>query len=112
MIVIAAIVLPQPDSPTIPTVSPASTSKLSPSTACTTPLRNGIRVLRSTISISGATRSTLLEAHVERVLQRVADEVERHHRDHDDDQRRLHRPPIPVLEAVRPVRQHRPPGGC
>ena len=33
MIDIAAIVLPQPDSPTMPNVSPASTSKLKPSTA-------------------------------------------------------------------------------
>ena len=35
MIDIAAIVLPHPDSPTIPSVSPASTSKLRPSTAWT-----------------------------------------------------------------------------
>ncbi len=40
MIDIAAIVLPHPDSPTTPTVSPFSTSKLSPSTACTVALRS------------------------------------------------------------------------
>ena len=46
MIDIAAIVLPQPDSPTTPSVSPASTSKLRPSTAWTVPLRRRIRVSR------------------------------------------------------------------
>ena len=52
MIDIAAIVLPQPDSPTMPTVSPASTSKLSPSTACTMLWRSLIWVRRSTTSSS------------------------------------------------------------
>jgi len=55
MIDIAAIVLPHPDSPTMPTVSPASTSKDSPSTACTTELRSRIRVRRSDTSSSCAT---------------------------------------------------------
>jgi hypothetical protein len=33
----AVIVLPEPDSPTMPTISPLSTSKLIPSTALTIP---------------------------------------------------------------------------
>ncbi len=33
----AVIVLPQPDSPTMPSVSPGSTWSVTPSTACTTP---------------------------------------------------------------------------
>ena len=35
----AVIVLPQPDSPTMPSVSPSRTEKLTPSTAFTTPHR-------------------------------------------------------------------------
>ena len=59
MIDIAAIVLPHPDSPTMPTVSPASTSNDNPSTACTTELRSLIRVRRSETSSSVATESYL-----------------------------------------------------
>ncbi len=33
------VVLPQPDSPTRPSVSPSRMSKLTPSTACTVPTR-------------------------------------------------------------------------
>ena len=35
----ATVDLPQPDSPTSPSVSPAATEKLTPSTACTVPIR-------------------------------------------------------------------------
>ena len=35
----ATVDLPQPDSPTIPSVSPTPTVKLTPSTACTVPTR-------------------------------------------------------------------------
>ena len=43
----AVVDLPQPDSPTIPSVSPRRTSKLMPSTACTAPTwrwRNPARI--------------------------------------------------------------------
>ena len=53
----AVIVLPQPDSPTMPTVSPGWTWTDTPSTACTTPWRSRISVRRSLMSSSGATRS-------------------------------------------------------
>ena len=52
MIDSAVIVLPQPDSPTMPSVSPSATSSDTPSTACTTPSRNWISVRRSVISRS------------------------------------------------------------
>ncbi len=53
----AVIVLPQPDSPTMPRVSPGSSWNETPSTACTTPSRSLIWVRRSLTSSSGATRS-------------------------------------------------------
>ena len=59
MIDSAVMVLPQPDSPTIPSVSPGSTWIDTPSTACTTPSLSRISVRRSVISSSGATVSFL-----------------------------------------------------
>ena len=55
MIVSAVIVLPQPDSPTTPSVSPSSTCSVTPSTACTTPSLSWISVRRSVISSSATT---------------------------------------------------------
>ena len=49
MIDSAVIVLPQPDSPTMPSVSPSSTCSDTPSTACTTPFLSWISVRRSSI---------------------------------------------------------------
>src|ERR1700733_5726942 len=55
----------------------------------------------------------LLEPHVEGVLERVPDEVEGHHGDHDDDERRIDLPPVPILEIGGAVGEHRAPGrGC
>src|SRR6266508_2889489 len=58
------VVLPQPDSPTRPTVSPSSTSRLTPSTALTcsrappsSPVRTGKYFFRSLISSSGILRN-------------------------------------------------------
>ena len=49
----AVIVLPQPDSPTTPSVSPSSTCSVTPSTACTT-LRLSWMVVRRSSSFSSA----------------------------------------------------------
>ena len=49
MIDSAVIVLPQPDSPTMPSVSPSSTWNDTPSTACTMPFLSWISVRRSSI---------------------------------------------------------------
>src|SRR5438874_576783 len=98
--------LPQPDSPTRPSVSPASRLKVTPSTARTTPSRVKNCVLRSWTSSSGMRRdhspptmrdSLLrldLELHprVEGVPQAVTEEREREHDDRDADRRQEHRP--------------------
>src|SRR5437762_531798 len=55
----AVTALPQPDSPTMPSVSPAASSKDTPSTACTTPSRVKNCVFRSLTSRSSGTHSPL-----------------------------------------------------
>ncbi len=54
----AVIVLPQPDSPTMPRHSPASRLRLTPSKACTVALRSRISVRRSSSCSSGANLSS------------------------------------------------------
>src|SRR5688500_15690931 len=66
-------VLPQPDSPTRPSTSPGFTSKLTPSTARTTPARVKKWVFRSS-----TTRVLSLKAGIEDVAQSVADQVDAH----------------------------------
>src|ERR1041385_1722704 len=79
----AVIVLPQPDSPTTPTVSPSSTWRLTPSTARTTP-----RDVKNWVFMSSMRRivaNSALHPRIERVPEAVADEREREHRDGDRD---------------------------
>src|SRR5205814_1980389 len=105
------VVLPQPDSPTSPTVSPACIAKLTPSTAWTVECLSAISTRRSATSSTGcgvliappggtsrfpriplpwsasrtgaAHHSPPAEPDLERVAERVADEVEAHDREHD-----------------------------
>src|SRR6056297_2871292 len=56
IIAIAVWVLPEPDSPTIPSVWPGSRSKLSPLTACTTPSGVSNATVRSLTSSSAMRR--------------------------------------------------------
>src|SRR6266853_728451 len=71
--------LPDPDSPTIPSVSPRSMQKDTPSTARTTPLRVWKDVRKSSTS-SSATPSVLRCPDVERIAQAVAEEIQREQR--------------------------------
>src|SRR5918992_1831350 len=69
--------LPQPDSPTMPSISPTSTSKETPSTARTSPARVLKYVWRSrtsSSSISAPPLEILSRARVERVPKAVRDE--------------------------------------
>src|SRR5712691_6811790 len=98
---------PQPDSPTIPSVSPGSMSKVMPLTACTVPRRVQKRTCRSSTERSAAL-ATGPELRIERLAQPVTDQVEAEHRDDDRDpgndceERRN-------VEVGIHVRQHRPP---
>src|SRR5581483_9171170 len=77
----AVTVLPQPDSPTTPSVSPAAIARSTPSTARTMPSSVEKCTLRPRISSSGA--KSHHPARVERIAQPVADEVDRQHGEKD-----------------------------
>src|SRR6266571_1540172 len=117
--------LPQPDSPTSPRVSPASIRRSILPTACTTDLVSWMCVDRSVISRTGAMRgyssgqwtsagtlvvttagSAAPQPHVERVAQRVAEQVARHHDQHDARADRVDQPPVAVLQVPHPVGEH------
>src|SRR6266567_6413019 len=76
----AVTLLPQPDSPTIPTVSPACTDRLTPSTARVMPSSVTNWVRRSSTRRSASTMSHPPgEARIEPVAQPVAHQVDREH---------------------------------
>src|SRR5262245_62612434 len=76
--------LPQPDSPTIASVSPGMIAKDTPSTARTMPSRVKKCVLRSSISSSGTSPAIALhaasKARVERIAHAVTQEIDRQDR--------------------------------
>src|SRR5438093_10491479 len=78
MTVMKIWLLPEPDSPTTPTVSPSPTLKLTPFTASTIPSGVEKRTSsRSTSRMDSPVRTGLAVLGVEGVAQTVADEVER-----------------------------------
>src|SRR3954466_14667789 len=79
--------LPQPDSPTIASVSPSLTWKETPSTAQLTP--SGVRkwVCRSSTSSSATALDLLRHARIEGVAQPVAEEIYGEHRHGEEDRR-------------------------
>src|SRR5438874_9737544 len=89
--------LPEPDSPTIPSVSPGKTSYEMSSTAWTIPSSVLNSTTRSRIDRTGSgttgsgTDSTL--RRVESVAQPVADEVDAQHDQHDRQAREHRQPP-------------------
>ena len=95
----AVTLLPQPDSPTSPSVSPGLMSNVTPSTARTTPswvkkwvlqvfdLEHGLHALDLRDAVSGGQRSSHHRVRVGGVAQAVAKEVERQHGAGDDDDR-------------------------
>src|SRR6185503_2449529 len=88
---------PQPDSPTMPSVSPAATWNVTPSTARTTPSRVKNWVWRSVTRVSrptSAESSLGLHPRVQCVAQPVPHERERKHYDRDADGRQKHGPRV------------------
>src|SRR5713226_1823356 len=86
----AVIVFPEPDSPTIPTVSPRPTLKLMPSTAWTIPREVKNCVRRSSTRNRGAATALSSHSWVDRVPQSIADEAERQHGDGQRQRRHQH----------------------
>src|SRR5512139_2313976 len=78
-----ATLLPEPDSPTMPSTSPSSTLNDTPSTARSRPCDDGNSTTRLSISITAITSP--LQLGIERVAQAVAEEVEGQHGDQDHD---------------------------
>src|SRR6266851_3722580 len=77
----AVIVFPEPDSPTMPTVSPRPTLKLIPSTAWTIPREVKNCVRRSSTRKRGAVTALSSHSRIDRVSQPISDEAERQHGD-------------------------------
>src|SRR5690606_4346780 len=98
----AVMLLPQPDSPTTPTVSPGYSWKLTPSTALTTPrsVKKCVRRFRTSRigsafmvrSVSGSI-SSLPQARVQRVPQPFAQQVDAQHRQQNRDAGKGGQPP-------------------
>src|SRR3954462_4085004 len=106
MIDLAQTLLPEPDSPTMPSVSPARRSKLTPSTARTGPasLRNQVRRSRTCSSTSAVSCMG-----VQPVAQAVADEVEAH--DHGEDRQAGEGRHPPLLHELPALADHGAPFG-
>src|SRR5207247_10101088 len=83
MIESAVIDLPEPDSPTMPSVSPASTVSDTWSTARISPCFNAMCVCTFSSSRRWVTRTSGPEPWIQRVAQGVAEQVEAVHRDRD-----------------------------
>src|SRR6476660_5739295 len=87
---IAVTDLPQPDSPTMPMVWPASTWNETPSTARTTPSSVAKCVCKFSTSNSAIRLDPLGQPRVERIPQPVAQQVHRQHRDAQEDRGEEH----------------------
>src|ERR1035437_8529872 len=105
------MVLPEPDSPMMPRVSPAASSRSMPSTARTAPRWRKMWVVRFSTRSSGAVcgMSELPAFRVEAVAQPVTEQVGRHAGQHDGDARHGDRPPG-VGDVAARVGEHQPPG--
>ena len=102
-----ATLLPEPVSPTMPTTSPASTVRSTPSTAWSGP-RAVPELDREVADLEQRHGAQLLQLGVERVAQAVAEQVEGQHGDQDGEAREGHHPPGAQHELAR-VGQHRAP---
>src|SRR6266498_4975009 len=98
---------PHPDSPTMPSVSPAAMSNEMPLTACTVPRRVQKRTCRSSTE-RRAVLATGAKLRIQRLPQPVADQIETEHREDDrnaGDNRQERRD----LQVVVHAGQHRSP---
>src|SRR5205823_4392116 len=82
----AVVVFPQPLSPARPIASPRSTAKEAPSTACTTPAFVVNSTVRSRTSRRAATSSPP-KPRIQDFIERVSEEVEAEHEEHDAEAR-------------------------
>src|SRR5262245_54868362 len=102
----AVTLLPEPDSPTMPSVSPGLIANETPLTACTVPRDVQNSTNRSATWSSGS--DTSAELGVEGLAQPVADQVEAEDEEHDGPSREEGEVRGRGEEAV-DAREHRPP---
>src|SRR3990167_9239330 len=108
--------LPEPDSPTMPRTSPFSSVRLTPSTACITPLCDGNSTDRFSISSSAMVLCSVLqwgltlELGVQRIAQTITQQVECQDGDQDRQPREGHHPPGAQHKFAR-IGQHGAPLG-
>src|SRR6185369_1150328 len=108
----AVTLFPEPDSPTMPTTSPASTEKLTSSTATSAASPTGKSTVspRTSRRLGSAFTALPLQLRVESVAQAITGEVERQHGDEDRQAGKRHDPPC-ALDELERARQHRAPFG-
>src|ERR1700690_3439736 len=95
MAAIIAWLLPEPDSPTMATVSPGPTLRSIPRTACTSPSGVSKRTCSPRMSRIGASAIGLRAspvARIEGIAQPVAEEIEREQRRHEENRREDQQP--------------------
>src|SRR5450755_668702 len=116
---------PHPDSPTSPSVSPGAMVRSTLQTACTTDLCSWMCVERSVISRTGAIRgcssvsgaigagqrdqrmrSPTAQPYVQRIAQRVTEQVACHYDQDDASADGVDKPPVAVLQVGGPVGEH------
>src|SRR6202158_4534076 len=109
----AVTLLPLPDSPTTPTQSPSPMSIDTPSTAVTQPASTRNCTVRSRIESNGAAATLVasLQARVQNIAQRVAEEIHAERRKTDGYAWKQHHPPgfrgivASLRDDVAPARQ-------
>src|SRR5438105_1926328 len=103
---LASVVLPQPDSPTSPMISPGFISKLTPSSTRASPA--AVANERKRLSTSSSLSPGTSDPRIEHVAQAVAEEVEPHHDEEDGEPGRKRVPPRLRKEFAR-LRDHASP---
>src|SRR5215475_7653006 len=106
--------LPEPDSPTMPTVSPLATAMSTCWTARTVPRRVENSTVRSRMSSSGIAVMAAPSGaplRVDDVAQPVAEKIEAEHRDHQRGAWKERDPPLARYHEGRTLRHHDPPFG-
>src|SRR5690606_10750109 len=109
----AVRLLPDPDSPTIPNVSPACTCNDTPSTGRPTP-----RLVKRWVCRFRTSRTTgpavvtlnIPQVRIEPVANPITDQVVREHRQHDVHARKTRYPPC-LIDRLQPFSDHSSPSG-
>src|SRR6478672_7583524 len=105
---LASVVLPQPDSPTRPMISPGRIAKLTPSSTRASPASVANETRRRSTSRSLSPGDATTDPWIEDIAQAVAQQVEAHHDEEDGKPGRQGRPPGLGQELAR-LRDHAPP---